>query len=236
MTTASIPSAPSESFLRTWIDALTKPREETYAAMGASPKAKAMTGYLWIFLTSIVASAVTFLVQSTQITEQLEGSGMNLDQVGSVPGGIVVALLCSAPFAAVFAALFFAIWTALMQWIAKMFGGTGNNDKLAYTLAAITAPYSLISALFVALSAIPYVGFCFSAVLGLGGLYVLVLEVMAIKGTNRLGWGPAIGAYAIPGLAVLLICCCAALVLTSVMGLALGDVWSTINESMIGIQ
>jgi hypothetical protein len=70
----------------------------------------------------------------------------------------------------------------------------------------------------------------------LGGLYVLVLELMAIKGTNRFGWGPAIGAYALPGIAVLLVCCCAAAVLTSVMGLALGDVWSTINESMIGIQ
>jgi hypothetical protein len=236
MTSTPMPSVQGESFLRTWIDALTKPREETYAAMGASPKAKAMTGYLWIFLTSIVTSAVTFLVQSTQITRQLEGSGMDLDQVGSMPGGIAVALLCSAPFAAVFAALFFAIWTALMQWVAKMFGGTGNNDKLAYTLAAISAPYSLVSAVFVALSAIPYVGFCFSAVLGLGGLYVLVLQVMAIKGTNRFGWGPAIGAYAIPGIAVLLVCCCAAALLASVMGLALGDVWSTINESMIGVQ
>jgi hypothetical protein len=218
------------------MDALTKPREETYAAIGASPKAKAMTGYLWIFLTSIVTSAVTFLVQSTQISQQLEGSGMDLDQAGSIPGGIAVALLCSAPFVAVFAALFFAIWTALMQWVAKMFGGTGNNDKLAYTLAAISAPYSLLSAVFVALSAIPYVGFCFSAILGLGGLYVLVLELMAVKATNRFGWGPAIGAYVIPGIAVLLVCCCAAALLSSVMGLALGDVWSTINESLNSIQ
>jgi hypothetical protein len=231
-----MPSVPSESFLRTWIDALTKPREETYATIGASPRARATTGYLWVFLTSIVTSAVTFLAQSTQITQQLEGSGMSLDQVGDIPGGIAVALLCSAPFVAVFAALFFAIWTALIQWIAKMFGGTGNNDRLAYTLAAISAPYSLVSAVFVALSAIPYVGFCFSAILGLGGLYVLVLQLMAIKATNRFGWGPAIGAYFIPGLAVLLVCCCAVAVLTSVMGLALGDVWSTINQSMIGIQ
>lgn len=236
MTSTPIPSATNDSFIRTWLDALTKPREETYAAIGASPRAKAMTGYLWVFLTSIVTSAVTFLAQSTQITQQLEGSGMSLDEIGNIPGGIAVALLCSAPFVAIFAALTFAIWTALIQWVAKMFGGTGNNDRLAYTLAAISAPYSLVSAVFVALSAIPFVGFCFSAILGLGGLYVLVLEVMAIKATNRFGWGPAIGAYAIPGIAVALVCCCAAAVLASVMGLAVGDVWSTINQSMMGIQ
>jgi hypothetical protein len=34
--------------LRTWVDALSKPLEDTYAAIGSSPRAKAMTGYLGI--------------------------------------------------------------------------------------------------------------------------------------------------------------------------------------------
>jgi len=69
--------------------------------------------------------------------------------------------------------------------------------------------------------------------MGLGSFYVLALQVMAIKGVNQFGWGPAIGAYAIPGLAVFLVCCCAITVLISVTGLAVGDVWSTINQSLL---
>jgi hypothetical protein len=101
----------------------------------------------------------------------------------------------------------FAIFMAVVQWIAKMFGGKATNDQLAYTVAAVVAPYSLVSAVLVLLSAIPYVGFCFNIVVGLGGLYVLVLQLMSIKAVNRFGWGPAIASYFIPGLAIFLVCC-----------------------------
>jgi hypothetical protein len=126
----------------------------------------------------------------------------------------------------------FAVFVALVQWIAKMFGGKGNNDKLAYTAAAIAAPYSLVSGVFVLLSAIPYVGFCFRIILALAGLYIIVLEIMAVKAVNQFGWGQAIGSYFIPGLTLLLICCCVAAIVGSITGLALGNVWSTINQSL----
>ena len=54
-----------------------------------------------------------------------------------------------------------------------MFRGKGTNDQLTYSFGAITAPFYLISTVFVLLGAIPYVGFCFRIVIGLAGLYVL---------------------------------------------------------------
>jgi hypothetical protein len=226
----------NEGFLQVWISALTQPRGETYTRIAASSRARATTGYLWVFLASILSTAVTLLVQGSQIGRELQQTGLGPDRFQGVPGGISVALLCVAPFAAVFVTLFFAIWVALVQWIARMFGGRGTNDQLAYTLAAITAPYSIVSSVFVLLSAIPYIGLCFNVVLALAGLYILFLHITAIKAVNQFGWGGAIGAYLIPGFAVFLVCCCAVAVLASVAGVAFGDIWSTINQSLPSFQ
>jgi len=60
------------------------------------------------------------------------------------------------------------------------------------------------------LAAIPYVGFCFGF-LGLGvTIYVIVLEVMAVKGVNQFGWGEAAGSFFLPG--IVLFCCVAAII------------------------
>jgi hypothetical protein len=103
---------------------------------------------------------------------------------------------------------------------------------MAYTFAAISVPYSLVSAVFILLSAIPYVGGCFSVILGLAGLYILVLEIMAVKGVNQFGLWPAIGSLFIPGLVVGLFCCCIFVALGAALGPAIGNVFSTINQSL----
>ncbi len=224
-------SATSGSFIQTWIDALTKPREATYSAIAASPRAKAMTGYVWVFLTSILTSIVTYIAQGAQIQKQLESAGTDLGSLGGGLGTGALALVCAAPLGAIVGTLLFAIMVALVQWIAKMFGGKGTNDQLAYTLAAIAAPYSLVTAIFMLLSMIPYVGFCFNIVLGLGGLYVFVLQIMAVKGVNQFGWGAAIGSYLIPLAAILLVCCVLVGIVAAISGAALGGIFSTINQS-----
>ena len=223
----------SPSFFETWVNALTKPREETYAAIAASPKAKSMTAYLWVFLASIISSFLTLIAQGSMIRSRLGAAGVGGQQLGGGVGAIVVTLLCGTPIAAVLATAIFAVFVALVQWIAKMFGGKGNNDQLAYTVAAIAAPYSLVSGVFVLLGAIPYVGFCFRIILALAGIYIIVLEIMAVKAVNQFGWGQAIGSYFIPGLALFLICCCVLVIIGSALGLAFGNVLSTINQSLL---
>ena len=221
------------SFFQTWIQALTKPRETTYAALAASPKAKATTAYLWVFLCSFAPAAVSMVVSGSQLTRQLAEAGVDTEQLGGGLGGALVNFLCITPFAAVVGVVGFLISVALMQWIAKMFGGQGSFDQLAYVLGAITAPALLVSALLTLPTAIPLVGLCFAGLGAVFSIYVLVLEVMAIKGVHRFGWGPAIGTFIVPGLAIALVCCCAVVLLLSVTGIAMGDVWSTINQSLM---
>lgn len=220
------------SFIETWINALTKPREETYAAIAASPKAKATTAYLWMFVSSIVGFLAALIVQGATIRGRMAQAGLGTERFGGGFGAVAFTLLCGTPILAVVGTAVFAIWVALVQWLAKIFGGKGTNDQLAYSMAAIAAPYQIISAVLYLLSAIPFIGLCFRIVVALAGIYILVLNLMAVKATNQFGWGPAAGALFIPGIALTLVCCCVLGVMFSVMGVAIGNVFSTINQSL----
>lgn len=233
MTGAPMVKAESGSFFSTWIRAITKPNESTYAGIAESPKARAGTAALWVFICSFAPALVSVLVSGGQLSQALAQAGVDVEQFGGGLGAALINFLCITPVAAVVGVAGFLISTALMQWIARMFGGKGSFDQMAYTLGAITAPAMLVSALLALPSAIPFLGLLVVGVSGLFSLYVLVLQVMAIKGVHRFGWGAAIGSFFIPGLAILLVCCCILVIVVSITGLALGDVWSTINQSLV---
>ena len=195
-----------EPFYQTWVKALTKPYESTYAEIGNSPNAKSTTAYLWVFMSSVVVSFFTLLMRGAIMGSRFANLGSG--RLGNGIGATALILICGTPFIAAIGTMFFALIVAIIQWIAKMFGGRGNNDQLAYVFAAIGVPYSLISSVFILLSAIPFVGLCFRIILGLAGLYILVLQIMAVKAVNQFGWGQAAGSVFIPGCAVLILCAC----------------------------
>jgi hypothetical protein len=219
-------------FYHTWVKALTKPNESTYAEIAGSPNAKATTAYLWVFLSSLVASFFSLLVQQLTVGSRLSQAGFGDSQFGNGFGTIAITVICGAPIAAAIGTMFFALIVALIQWIAKMFGGRGTNDQLAYVYAAIGVPYSLISSIFILLAAIPYVGICFNVILGLAGLYVLVLQIMAVKAINQFGWGPALGSVLLPGVGLVIVCGCLFGGLFVLMGPAIKEVFQQINQSL----
>ena len=204
-----VPEAKPDSVFQIWTRALTKPNEQTYAALASSPRATATTAYLWMFIASLIQLFLATLVQR-QMINNLEMYGIDVNQFGPQGGfgAILVGLFCVAPVLAALSTLVFAIVVAIIQWLARMFGGTGTYDQLAYAMAAIAAPVTILSGVLNLLSAIPYAGLCFGLLSFLAGIYVLVLQIMAIKGVDRVGWGGAIGAYFIPVLVLAFICAC----------------------------
>ena len=226
------PSGVSEWF-SVWRDAVTKPNEQTFATIVASPNAKYTTAFLWVFISSLIEFFVIFLVQSGVIRQALQDQGLGNNLPGGGVGIILLAVLCGAPVLAILGVVFFAIGTAIVQWIAKLFGGRGTFDQMSYALAAIATPYALVSAVFVLLGAIPFVGLCFRIVLGLAGLYILVLQIMAVKGVNQFGWGQAVGSLLLPGL--VLACCLvvpSAIAAMRLLGPQIGNTFSTLNNSL----
>ncbi len=222
----STPPAP-EPFYQVWLKAITKPNEQTYADLASSPNANPNKAYLWLALSYIFMIFVVMLVSFVSTSRQY-GGGM-----GDALGGSLIALICAAPIGAIIAVAVYAIEIAIIQWVAKLFKGTGAYSQLIYVFAAFTAPISLVSGVISLFSLIPFIGLCFS-IISIGiGIYALVLMVMAVKGVNKFGWGEAIGSVLLPGIVVGLLCACVTAGLLMLLGPMVGDVFSTINQSLL---
>ncbi len=210
MSNAPIPESRPEGVLQIWMKALTKPNEQTFADLASSPNAKASTAYMWVFVAGLIQLFLVALVQNRIAGSYMQQFGLGDDfSFGNRGvGAILLGAICGAPIGAAVSTLFFAIGVFLIQWIAKMFGGRGTADQLAYAMAAISAPYSIVAGFLSLLAAIPYVGYCFSGLLAIAGIYIFVLNIMAVKGVNQIGWGAAIGSVLIPGLVIGFLCAC----------------------------
>ena len=221
-----LPDRPQPMF-QTWIKALTKPSEETYTQIADSPQAKTGTALLWVFVASLIQSFIVFLMQGVLMSRMMQGSGFE-NQMGTG----LVGVLCGAPVTAAISVVLFAAFTGIVQWIAGLFGGRGSFEKLVYVLAAITVPFTLISALLTLLSAIPFVGLCFGLVSLLAALYVLYLEVMAVKAVNQFDWGKAAASLLLP--VVVLFCCIFVFVfgVASMLGPQLQDILNEMNPGL----
>lgn len=203
------------SWLSTWTKAVTKPNEQTFVEITESPNAKASTAFLWVFiagtLTALVSGLIGGLLGAMGVQRQmLTIPGLEQYQnLGGTPTGFsLFGTICGAPIAGLISVVFFAIGAAIVQWLAKLFGGVGTFDKTAYAMASISVPISLFSMILTPLTAVPVVGICTGLLSFVVGIYALVLEIMAVKGVNRFGWGQAIGSVLLPGLVLAIFCAC----------------------------
>ena len=226
------PSGVSE-WVSVWREALTRPSEQTFARIGQSPNAKSTTALLWIFLGSLVSSLLALPAQGALMRQMMQNMGLEGQGFPAAGGGLMT-VICGAPIGAVVSVVMFAIVVGIVQLLAKMFGGRGTFDQLAYAIAAIVTPFYLVSGLLSLLSAIPYAGACFGLLGFAAAIYVLVLEVMAVKGVNQFGWGQAIGSMLLP---VVAIGCCISLGIAgiiSMLGPEARDIFNSILTPVPG--
>ncbi len=226
------PNRPASVF-QIWMNAITKPNEQTFADLAGSGNAKSTTAFLWIFVTSLVQLFISSLIQGAYMRQFMQQYDLNGQFAGgSGLGSRLIGAVCGAPIAAVISVVFFAAFVGVVQLLAKMFGGHGTYDQLAYALAAIAAPFSLLSSLLTLFAAIPFVGLCFGIIGLLAGIYVLVLEVMAVKGVHQFGWGQAAGSLLLPF--VVLFCCLSVglIGILRVLGPQINDIFNQINQGL----
>lgn len=197
------PSGVSE-WVTVWREAWTRPGDQTFARIARSPNAKLTTAFLWIFLSSLVSSLLSIPSQNVWMRQMMQNTGLE-DQGFPAAGGGIMTAICGAPIGAVIAVVVFAVVVGIVYLLARMFGGGGTFEQLAYAFAAILTPFYLVSGVLGLLSAIPFAGLCFGPLILLAWLYTLVLEAMAVKGVNQFGWGQALASLLLPVLAV---ACC----------------------------
>ncbi|HEU0295997.1 MAG TPA: YIP1 family protein [Anaerolineales bacterium] len=221
----------------TWITAVTKPSEQTYAALAEHPDARSNSrAFTWIFLAGTASALISGVLQAilelagfpSQTPSWGDLFGGNAGQGGMISLGVAI---CASPIAGAIATLFFAIGVGIVQWIAGLFKGTGTYSQLAYTLAAISVPVSLVSSILTPLSSVQFVNLCAGLISLIVGLYALVLQVMAVKAVNRFGWGEAIGSVLLPGVAL---ACCAVVVIVGLaaLGASVSNTFDSIQQSL----
>lgn len=216
-------------FFQTWIDALTKPNERTYTEIAGAPNASSVQAFVWVFIAALVQSIITYFVRDTvqrQFFRQFS-SGQNL-QVPGLGSGII-GLICGAPIGAVIIVVFFAVFVGVTYLIARAFNGRATFDQLAYVLAAITVPVSLIFAVLSLLAAIPVVGLCFGLLAFLLWLYEIALEVIAVKSVSHIDMlGAIVSVLALPVVACLCLACIIVVGFAS-FAPAIGNIFSSIQ-------
>ena len=222
-------------WVSTWMTAITKPSEQTYAALAERPEAQTNSrAFTWVFLAGTVSALISGVLQAilglAGFASPSWGNmfGGNTGQGGVASLGIAI---CISPVAGAIATVFFAIGVGIIQWIARLFKGTGTFSQLAYTVAAISVPFSLISSVLTPFSAILYVNICTGLISFILGLYAIVLQVMAVKAVNKFGWGEAIGSALVPF--ILLVCCAVAVIaVLAVLGASVSDTFNSIQQSL----
>jgi len=225
-------------WVSTWMTAVTKPNEQTFAAMAEHPDAMSNSrAFIWVFLAGTVSALISGVIQAIL---QLAGFSAQTPGLADLFGGngergVAFSLgvaICSSPIAGVLAVLGFAIGVGIIQWVAKMFKGTGTFSQLAYTMAAISVPVSLVTSVLTPFSTVTFVGICTGLVSLAVGIYAIVLELMAIKGVNKFGWGQAAGSLFLP--VIVLVCCLTIPIIGAMrlLGPAIGNTFSTIQNSL----
>ncbi len=233
------PPSADMTIMEIFIAIITKPNKETFYQIATHPDATMGKGVLWAFvgillssfLTSI-AQMISFSTQADVLKDFLPPDLAPLLDAGAGASASFITLLCTIPFAAAFGVFFFMIGVALVQWAAKLFGGTGTFEKLFYSFSVILVPVAVVSGGLALLSAIPFVGLCFGFIsLGLV-IYQIVLQVLAVQAVNNLDTGKAVGAVMLPGLLMFIILCCCAVLFGTLMASTMGEVFNEINSGL----
>jgi len=218
MTPTPIPmSVIPTTWIQVWLRAVTNPTVTTYELISARPDATFWNGAKWLFLANLIAYAVAL---GCQFLILLVSSGSSSSQSNSL-GSALIVIACGVPIAAALSALGLAINAGLSHAVARALGGTGTFDRLAFVVAAYLTPLSLVAGF---LSVIPIINLLVYAI----SFYALVLSVIAVKAVHQLDWGKAFLSSAVIWFGLLCLVAVCVIAILTLLGPAIGNVFSSI--------
>lgn len=219
------PKSGPAGWLQVWIKAVTKPSEQTFIEISESPEAKTQTALIWSAIAGFIGGIGVGIGSALSVL--IRGGG------NSTGVGTFAMYICGFPILmAIISPIGLALSTALFQWVAKLFGGTGSFEKLIYSLAAISVPITIVSGATSLLSGVPIVGICISLFSIVISLYTVFLNITAVKAVNRFGYGQAAGSVLIPAFVIGFFCGCLVFGGMMILGPVIGDVFGQINQGL----
>lgn len=149
-----------------WLKALTRPSMETYFEISVDPGAKMRRAFVWLLLTSFLA---TLMSQLPLIARGPLSDYLATNRQWTL---LVIPLL---------AALFLGLSAAAIRWGGRqILQIDGDINRVIFTLAAIFAPATLIGGLLALLgSFVPFQMVCWLHAAAF--IYLIVLQILAIQ-------------------------------------------------------
>lgn len=211
-------AAESFSWSEVWLRALTRPSVTTFESLLQDPNATTQRAYIWIAVSALIAYLVSLVLASgfLAVDERL---------LAELMASMAICGLCGAIIAPLLSVLALIINAGFAHLCARALGGPGTYGQLAYAFASYQAPLALISG---ALAAIPCVRYLDIAI----ALYVIVLNVIAVQAVHRFGWGKSVVCAVVAPIVLLVIVACIIIALLTLLGPAVGNVFSTIIEEL----
>jgi hypothetical protein len=213
----ALPAQPSESrkWYEIWWTVLSHPGKETFRSVLQAPDANSSRGFIWVAVVTLIAVLIASL-SSYPLMKSFMRSSTNTNLSFGI---FIVILVVEVILGPILAIVGLAIGAAIFHGIARLFGGMGQWGQMVFCLAAISAPFSLLSAA-INLISLPFtlllstnLSFLLSCCIGpialALGIYSIVLQVSAIDAVESIGIGKAIATFFIPAiiLIVLTVCC-----------------------------
>jgi hypothetical protein len=227
---------PPQGAFPVWSKVFTKPNPQTFLEITEHPDATARNAYIWVFMAGTFSGLVTGVLRFALGMTALNQAVPDINQIPGFRFGLgvggIFGIVCSAPLTGVFSVIGFAISVALVHWVARFLGGQGNFDKMAYSLGAITAPITIVTAVLVPVYAIPYAGYCVLPFSFLLGIYVIYLQAAAVKGVHGFGWLEAVIAVLLPVILIVFACGFAVIGLMRVLGPSINDIFQQIQPNL----
>jgi len=214
MTTEIIQPVQSRKWYEIWWDVWLHPGIAPFQTILKEPNHSMTRGFIWIAVTSFIVTLISSLFSALVIRNLAADS----------PGGMMfenyatntLSAICGVILSPIFAIIGVAISAGIYHWVAKLFRGKGNWNDLVYCLSAVTAPGTLFGGVIGIFSLLffqnpvliflpVFVAFAFA-------VYMIVLNVNAIRAAEDVGTWEALGAIFIPTIVIVVIVTCCSLV------------------------
>jgi MFS family permease len=219
MTTEMIQPEKPRKWYEIWWDVWIHPGLAPFKAILSEPGNNITRGFIWIGVTSFIVTLVSYLFSALVSNLMADAIGGEMFKNYS---GYTISYICGILLSPLFAILGIAVSALVYHWIAKLLGGRGNWNDLLFCLSAVNAPASIIGGVIALISLLffqsPVLLFLPTMVALALAVYILVLNVNAIKAAEDVGTWPALGAIFIPTLiGVAVVTCCSLVILVPVI-------------------
>ena len=214
MTAEIIQPVQPRKWYEIWWDVWLHPGIAPYQTILNEPNHSMTRGFIWIavtsFMVTLISSLFSALVMRNLVADAFVGTMFENYAT------YTLSAICGVILSPIFAIIGVAISAGIYHWVAKLFHGKGNWTDLVFCLSAVTAPGTLVggvigifSLLFFQNPVILFLPVFVSLVLA---VYIIVLNVNAIRAVEDVGTWQAIGTIVLPTIFVLVVVTCCSIV------------------------